>query len=258
MLHSVLAGFTGGKSLKRLLLSAVVTFLVAPAAFAASFSCESAKSPAEKAICGNRALSMRDEEMAAAYDKATKESGKDVVQAIARKLLEKRRSCGDDVYCIAAIQFEALDLFAVLGGEGRSLSEKRDRAGGRLAYGGKGPMRATITSASGIGTANAVITIANLRRDASGVCEAFNSTVPNCTENVLNTPLATAITANCDTGDFTSLYGARLRFETSSGDPTGYQIVNRDNGEPLATAQATGFYAALEQFDALCSGKVPE
>ncbi len=113
-------------------------------------------------------------------------------------------------------------------------------------------MKVTITGASGLGTSKATITVAHLRADAVNECTAFNASRTDCVEAVLNTPLAAAISANCETGEFTSLYGQSLVY---AGEE---QIRDAQSGEALAAAQASGYYAALEQFSALCPNRVAQ
>src|SRR5262249_20302137 len=61
------AGALPKDSSMRLLVLALVALLLPDTGAAASFDCAKAKSPLERAICGNRDLSAADEELARAY-----------------------------------------------------------------------------------------------------------------------------------------------------------------------------------------------
>ena len=74
----------------------------AGAASAASFNCKKARTNTERAICGNRAVSALDSEMASLYKQAQKLScrGKQAVRNDQLAFLGGRNGCGADVGCL--------------------------------------------------------------------------------------------------------------------------------------------------------------
>ncbi len=97
---------------------AAAASLNVPAAFAASFPCDKAKSETEKVVCATPDLSTRDELVASIFKKAINTSGKEGLGALARRLLAARDACGSDTSCIAVNQIRALEIFALLGSTG--------------------------------------------------------------------------------------------------------------------------------------------
>ncbi|KNC92745.1 hypothetical protein GM31_22170 [Trabulsiella odontotermitis] len=71
---------------------------------AASFSCSSASSPDEKAICADRELSEKDVRMATTYDmlrKVVLMGGRGALQDEQTAWLQKRRECGKNTVCLS-------------------------------------------------------------------------------------------------------------------------------------------------------------
>lgn len=74
-----------------------------------SFDCSGAQAPDEKAICASPDLSKLDSLVAAAF--ATYQPAFQPREKVARELLQDRQACADDVACIAAAQWNALDTY---------------------------------------------------------------------------------------------------------------------------------------------------
>ena len=87
----------------RLLLSALALALVAGSASAASFDCNQARSPDEKAICADLALNDKDVRMALLYDinrKTLAMGGRGALQDAQGRWLRDRRGCGPNRACL--------------------------------------------------------------------------------------------------------------------------------------------------------------
>ncbi|KRA66138.1 hypothetical protein ASD79_02325 [Caulobacter sp. Root655] len=87
----------------KMLLAALALAFVAGAAQAASFDCDRARSPDEKAICANLALNDKDVRMAVLYDINRKTMGMGARGALEdqqRQWLRDRRGCGAQRACL--------------------------------------------------------------------------------------------------------------------------------------------------------------
>ena len=87
----------------KLVLAALALALTASAANAASFDCDRARSPDEKAICANLALNDKDVRMAVLYDvnrKTLAMGGRGALEDQQRQWLRDRRSCGAQRACL--------------------------------------------------------------------------------------------------------------------------------------------------------------
>jgi len=87
----------------RLALTALALTLVAGSASAASFDCNRARAPDEKAICANLALNDKDVRMSLLYDinrKTLAMGGRGSLEDAQRQWLRDRRSCGPNRACL--------------------------------------------------------------------------------------------------------------------------------------------------------------
>ena len=87
----------------RLVLTALALTLVAGSASAASFNCAKARTPDEKAICGNMALNDKDVRMSVLYDinrKTLAMGGRGSLEDAQRQWLRDRRGCGANRACL--------------------------------------------------------------------------------------------------------------------------------------------------------------
>lgn len=92
------------KILMTALALALAAGTAAPAsAWAASFDCDKARSPDEKAICANRALNDKDVRMAVLYDvnrHTLAMGGRGALQDAQQQWLRDRRNCGAQRACL--------------------------------------------------------------------------------------------------------------------------------------------------------------
>jgi uncharacterized protein len=86
-----------------MLLTTLALTFVAGAAQAASFDCDRARAPDEKAICANLALNDKDVRMAVLYDinrKTLAMGGRGALEDQQRQWLRDRRNCGAQRACL--------------------------------------------------------------------------------------------------------------------------------------------------------------
>ena len=132
-------------------------------------------------------------------------------------------------------------------------------AAGKIAYGSRAGMEVTVTSVSGIGTANAVIKAVHTRQNARSYCTDYvQNNSRKCIEDALrDTRLSDQVIGNCKTGTFTTFNGGRYRFAgpaKASDDVSGsYRIF--EDGKILDGSSASGYPVAIETFRALCPGQ---
>ncbi|SMQ85733.1 protein of unknown function [Devosia lucknowensis] len=123
-------------------------------------------------------------------------------------------------------------------------------------YGSRVGMTAVIERFSGRGTTNAVMSVEHTPRDAYIFCTYFaGSPTQGCIEEELARSIAETATANCTTGVFTDLLGARFQFKGTSapGALTEYDIVNLATGAVLDGSSASDYATALQVYQALCA-----
>jgi uncharacterized protein len=88
----------------RLVLTALALTLALPvAAHAASFDCNKARSPDEKAICANTALNDKDVKMSVLYDinkRTLAMGGRGALMDAQQQWLKDRRGCGANRACL--------------------------------------------------------------------------------------------------------------------------------------------------------------
>lgn len=131
-------------------------------------------------------------------------------------------------------------------------------AAGRIPYGSRVGMEATVVGVERIGTANAVIRVKHTRENAKEFCvEYSDDNSEDCVRKTLReVRINDELRGNCRTGQFTTLWGDALRFAGANrrkgGDGPKYVLVGV-NG-PLEGNMASGYYTALAEFNALCPG----
>lgn len=131
-------------------------------------------------------------------------------------------------------------------------------AAGRIPYGSRVGMEATVVGVEGIGTANAVIRVKHTRENAKEFCvEYSDDNSDDCVRRTLReVRINDELRGNCRTGQFTTLWGDTLRFAGANrrkgGDGPKYIIVGASG--PLEGNMASGYYTALTEFNALCPG----
>lgn len=88
-----------GRSAKAVLTLSIL--MTAASGQTASFECERADTPVEKAVCADADLSLLDEELAAAYTQATSSSqAGNALQQDQRLWIKNRNACGPEIPCI--------------------------------------------------------------------------------------------------------------------------------------------------------------
>ncbi|MEN3232713.1 hypothetical protein PUR29_03660 [Methylobacterium ajmalii] len=140
-----------------------------------------------------------------------------------------------------------------------TLSVLPANAAGKIAYGSRAGMEVTVTSVSGIGTANAVIKAAHTRQNAKTYCVDYVLNNSNeCIERAMrDVQVSDAVFGNCKTGVFTTFNGQKYKFagrKKASDDVIGsYRVY--EGGSLLDGSSASGYPVAIETFRALCPGQ---
>ncbi|UDL90428.1 hypothetical protein LGH82_03400 [Mesorhizobium sp. PAMC28654] len=134
-----------------------------------------------------------------------------------------------------------------------------------LGYGSRAGMEVTVVSKSDIGTTHAIITVKHTKANAVAYCRDYVGKVtPKCVRDELNVPLAASISANCETGKFSTLNGEgfTLSGRNPNYDPNEavsqpeYLLLSLASGEAVGGSSADGYDVALEQFKALCPNRL--
>jgi hypothetical protein len=128
-----------------------------------------------------------------------------------------------------------------------------------IGFGSRVGMDATVISKQGIGTAHAVIRAHLTEENGKRYCEGYvEDSSPRCIEEYLKgTKITDSITADCETGVFTTFYGDNLQFVGRNKLPDSlaeYIVQDLKAGSPLDGSMASGLPYDMEQFDALCPG----
>jgi hypothetical protein len=132
-------------------------------------------------------------------------------------------------------------------------------------YGPRAGMEVSIVAMEGRDTAHATIRFRHTRDNAIAYCRDY---VRNVTDECIRDALAEetrfkdALTANCETGDFTDFTGVRYRFlgvRPGAGyfDDDRYLIKDMDTGEMVGTAIASWYLTTLNVYRALCPAHAP-
>ena len=136
-------------------------------------------------------------------------------------------------------------------------------AAGKVYYGSRACMTVTVRRVSGIGTDHARMEVEHTAADARAFCvEYSNDRSSKCVRDALaDTHINDEFHGNCDTGRFVSIGGDALRFmgenRRRNKDGTDPRYIIRDEkGEVLDGSSASGYPVYLDQFKALCPGKV--
>lgn len=131
-----------------------------------------------------------------------------------------------------------------------------------LYYGSRAGMEVTVVEKSNIGSADAKIVTRLTKANATAYCREYVQKVTRkCVADALKTELRPEISANCETGAFTTLYGQGYRFlgrnpkYEPSGTATEYLLVEAGGEEPLDGSSASGYDVALGQLKALCPNR---
>ena len=127
-------------------------------------------------------------------------------------------------------------------------------------YGNKMGMELTIVKKSGIGSTHASILAKHDRRKAGVYCREYGHDFSKeCIDAEMKAPLHFEITANCETGKFTTFYGANMLFQgrnKGTDVTTDYLISDTDENVVLDGSGASSYDVTLDQFKALCPNRV--
>lgn len=230
--------------------------LLPMSASAASFDCNKARSADEKAICSDPSLSTLDDALAAAFREA-KRVDPSVVRSMSRQLLAQRRSCGSDPACLNDAMITAISQYkAVVVGETPAAQTFNSD---KIAYGTRAGMDMSVVSRHGIDTTKALIRVEQRREDAEAYCRDYIGTVTEaCIQEGLATNIGSQLTANCKTGQLTTISGENLVFLGRNPSRDNEQFANEfimitaDPNEPLDSSMASGYSVAIAQFQELC------
>jgi hypothetical protein len=135
----------------------------------------------------------------------------------------------------------------------------------KLPYGSRAGMTTTVLAKEGLDTEHAVIMVKHTREDAEGYCISYvDDPTPECVSRTLaEVKLADRVTANCKSGEFTSLDGDRYRFEGLAKHTDGHRtrakhIVRELSNDEIADGSlASGYLMNMAVFRALCPSTAP-
>ncbi|MCB1388293.1 MAG: hypothetical protein KDK12_03960 [Rhodobacteraceae bacterium] len=135
---------------------------------------------------------------------------------------------------------------------------------GIMPYGSRAGMQVTVVSQSGIDSARAVIRVVHTEADALAYCRVYvGDPSRRCVEETradLAGVLRDRIEGDCPRGVFTDLWGDRYRFAGPLDPPSDlgavWAFVDADGGPPLDGSMASGYGVVLDQFRALCPGRL--
>lgn len=131
-----------------------------------------------------------------------------------------------------------------------------------IGYGSRAGMEVTVVSMEGRDTERAVIKTKHTRDNAIAFCREY---VQNVTEQCIRRELAgslrEAITANCQTGEFTDFHGSRYRFlgPNPQGGVLGpkYRIMSVATRQIADGSSASGYLTNMALYRALCPASAP-
>jgi hypothetical protein len=131
-----------------------------------------------------------------------------------------------------------------------------------LSYGSRAGMDVTVISKQGIGTTNAVIAGRLTRENARHYCEEYVlDSSRQCIDTYLkDSKLTSSISANCETGVFSTFYGEKFRYVSKNPAPDDlpeYKVIDLKDDTPLDGSSASGLSYNMEQYKALCPGLAP-
>jgi hypothetical protein len=136
----------------------------------------------------------------------------------------------------------------------------------RVAYGSRAGMTVTIVSREGVDSDHAVVRVVHTGADAGAFCKFYVvAPRPDCVAETL-AEVAARITdrieGNCRTGVFTGLWGSAVRFggrlPRTSEFGADWDFREEGSAEPLDGTTASGYDVALDQFRAICPGRLDQ
>jgi uncharacterized protein YecT (DUF1311 family) len=245
-----------------------------------SFNCSNARATDEKLICSNPGLLRADAAMAEEYRKYREHADPlkrgEITQDQRAWIRARAAGCGlgrntvptvvnrsQYIQCLAR-QYEERtnDLKHRLAAQsaGSDMSVGTKPVGEFIAYGSRQGMDITVVSKQGLGSSHAVIHAHLTDENAAHYCVGYaHDPSQQCIEQYLrDTHFAESISANCETGTFTTFYGDELQFlgkNPSPGALAADRVRNLKTGMMLDGTSASGLPDDMEQFNALCPGR---
>lgn len=134
-------------------------------------------------------------------------------------------------------------------------------AAGQVGYGSRAGMNVTVVGVEGLGTENAIVHTKHTAANAKEFCQDYllDESAECIGRTLREVRLNDRIVGNCRTGEFVMLSGDRIRFAGENrralrrGEISLPRYVIIENRQML---EGNSYATALEQFDAICPGRV--
>lgn len=126
-------------------------------------------------------------------------------------------------------------------------------------YGSRAGMSATVVSKSGVGTANAVINVKHLPKNAKAYCVGYeqDNSMACVRRTMVDVKIPDKVFGNCKKKTWSDLSGRSYKFlgRHKAGDfAPDYALRDTGSGDILDGSSASGYGEALSVFQALCPG----
>lgn len=136
----------------------------------------------------------------------------------------------------------------------------------QVAYGTRAGMQVEVVAREGIDTDHAVVRVVHTMADARAFCELYvqdpSEACVTATMDDVAARIRDRIEGDCVTGSFIGLWGSEFRFLGPLDPPTDLGAVwdFREAGidGPLDGSTASGYDVVLDQFRAICPGRLHE
>ncbi|MER8421660.1 hypothetical protein [Mesorhizobium sp. M1329] len=128
-----------------------------------------------------------------------------------------------------------------------------------LSYGSRAGINVTITGRSGINTGKAELALQFTRENAKSYCvEDEQTDSQKCIDRVLSeVKVQPRISANCETGEFTNVWGRRFTFKGPAGDGDYPYNLEPQDGD-TSEEHWSDYDVAIGNFKALCPARIAE
>ncbi|AZO59695.1 hypothetical protein EJ078_10950 [Mesorhizobium sp. M1A.F.Ca.IN.022.06.1.1] len=129
-----------------------------------------------------------------------------------------------------------------------------------LSYGPEAGMNVTITGRSGIDTDHAQINLKLTPQDAKGYCaeSQLNSGLLQCIDRTLkDVNLQAQVSANCETGEFTNVWGRRFIFKGAAADGDYAYNLEAEGGD-TSEERSSNYDVAIDNFKAMCPTRIAQ
>ncbi|RWB91167.1 MAG: hypothetical protein EOQ52_07000 [Mesorhizobium sp.] len=129
-----------------------------------------------------------------------------------------------------------------------------------LSYGTEAGMSVTITGRSGIDTDHAQLTLKLTPQDAKLYCtqSRLNSSLLECIDRTLkDVKLQPQISANCESGEFTNVWGRHFTFNGAAADGDDEYNLEALGGD-TSEERSTNYDVAIDNFKAMCPSRIAQ